>query len=268
MAAKKPIENYLNGERELPFEELFLVSEKKPFYKTASDRAAKYIVLPLATITTFTGVPNWDAPKHTPKQSVKQDGIVYVQKESPKGIADFLKQAEAWAEDGIVVYIEDFKVRVPSASEFDTYANQGEAATSLLRNALRKRGVKVVTRTDKIKKDTIVIKGEYVYQMNDTETQSLPDYDPTQTPDTITVSIEFDKDGESIGPRIYRKCQDPHYSGSMVDSLAYEAVGYLRGLSNEKNPSPPGKTETLNSDAPDWFQDLVNSVRQKKSSFK
>ena len=44
MATKNPIGNYLEGERELPYEELFLAPERKPFYK----RFAKYIAPPLA----------------------------------------------------------------------------------------------------------------------------------------------------------------------------------------------------------------------------
>src|SRR4030042_4651884 len=50
MATKNPIGNYLEGERELPYEELFL-SKEKPFYK----RAAKYIAPPLVGMTMLAG---------------------------------------------------------------------------------------------------------------------------------------------------------------------------------------------------------------------
>jgi hypothetical protein len=142
MATRNPMENYLKGERELPFEELFLAPEKKPFYK----KAARYIAPVLTGITIFSGIPQWDAPKHVPKQNIKQDGIVYTLKSAPKSLQKLLKVAKAWAEDGVSVYVEDFT----EGSQRDPPAmyNMGSSFSKELKINLSNKGVNVVEGSD------------------------------------------------------------------------------------------------------------------------
>lgn len=138
---------------ELPYEELFLAKEKKPY------KIGKYIAPVMIGVTTFAGIPDWDAPKNIPKHTEKQPGIVYAQKKSPKGIADLLKQMEAWAQDGVSVYVEDFKEtkRISNWSyQQPAIDGLGNAILGDLTINLRAMGVKV---TDNYNNADIVITG-------------------------------------------------------------------------------------------------------------
>jgi hypothetical protein len=99
ITGKLPIEKNYGGRTEDLTE--------KSFYK----RVIEYSVPLLAGLTIFTGIPDWGAPKHTSKQIVKQDGVVYNLKSAPKNLHGLLKMAVAEAqENGTSVYIGEIRL--------------------------------------------------------------------------------------------------------------------------------------------------------------
>jgi hypothetical protein len=177
MAAKKPIENYLNGERELPFEELFLAPEKKP-YKNLFWGAVGGTVLTLASLI---GIPDSDMPK----QNVKQPGIVYTLKSAPKDLQALLEMAQAEAQvNGVSVYVEDFGCNSMINADFP---DLGKSLANNLRMKLREMKINV-KRTYNPNTDILIsgqadvvgnaAKGTYIilkmgYEMNGTDTEGM-----------------------------------------------------------------------------------------------
>jgi len=173
MATKNPIGNYGGRMDELPFEELFLAPEKKPFYK----RATQYAVPVIAGLTMLTGVPDWNAPKHFPKQAAKQPGI-----------ADILKMAEAMAEekqDGIVIYINP--VCAVEGTEPGKYERMVPAQIKSVLS--RKKGIRLTTIREKA---DMVIDLSLFYMPSDPRIET----GPYESNDSITITTTYiDREG-------------------------------------------------------------------------
>ncbi|MCX6814166.1 MAG: twin-arginine translocation signal domain-containing protein [Candidatus Aenigmarchaeota archaeon] len=150
----------------------------------------------------------------------------------------FLKQMEAWAEDGVSVYIDNFEVAgdLPQG----LYQNVERQIPMKLATILRNKGVKVITRSDKVTDDTIIIRGTFNYKYKDPQMRTgymdLPF-------DSIELNIQYEDNESLAGGKTYKR-DSRMFPDPMLDEVGSDMAGYLinrrtppRGsrLQNEKH---------------------------------
>lgn len=201
MATKNPIGNYLKGEREID-SSVYQSPEGKQPYKM-SRRGFLKGAAGLAGAAIF------------------GEGL--------------LKQMEAWAQDnGVSVYIEpQFLIsgREPYEGAFN---NIDMAIPMKLSSILKQKGIKVITRPEKITDDTIIIRGTFNYIASDNENEKSSS---GRFLDSIEINIQYEKDGSLLDSQIFkqdeRKYPDPMLY-QIVDTISKNVINLSNGNGNSK----------------------------------
>jgi len=173
-----------------------------------------------------------------------------------KGI---LKQMEAWAQHGASVYIANFDVTgdLPQG----LYQNVERQIPTTLETILRNKGIKVITRSDRITDDTIIIKGSFNYRYKDSQMrtgyQDLPF-------DSIELNIQYESNGSLLEGKRYKR-DARKFPNPMIDEVGSDISLYLK----MNSMGPPKESVSRNDvQAPDEIMVQINGHWKKARKYK
>jgi hypothetical protein len=137
----------------------------------------------------------------------------------------FLKQMEAWAQDGVSVYIDNFLIGgdIPEGK----YQNVDKTIPRELAKILKNKGIKVLTNPDRITDDTIIIRGTFTYIADDHSMPRISDGSPFFA-DSIKISVEYENGGSLMGSKEL-KYDWRFYPDPMLENVGREVAAELKG---------------------------------------
>ena len=152
----------------------------------------------------------------------------------------FLKQMEAWAEDGVSVYIEDFLVGgdLPEGK----YQNASKTIPRELAKILKNNGINVLTSPEYITNDTIIIKGTFTYSANDYTMPRTFDGSPFFV-DSIKISVDYENGG-SLMDSNELKYDWRLYPDPMLGQIGEDAAKFLKTKTGFNTYSPKSEART------------------------
>jgi len=171
----------------------------------------------------------------------------------------FLKQMEAWAQNGVSVYIDNFLIGgdIPEGK----YQNASKTIPRELAKILKSRGINVLTSPEYITNDTIIIRGTFTYNANDHTMPRISDGSPFFA-DSIKISVEYENGGSLIDSNEL-KYDWRLYPDPMLGNLGREMYDYISSIRSKKRVSRTERPPLLSNQTRDEIVMEIDGKRRR-----
>jgi hypothetical protein len=174
----------------------------------------------------------------------------------------FLKQMEAWAQDGVSVYIDNFLIGgdIPEGK----YQNVDKTIPRELAKILKRNGINVLTNPEYITNDTIIISGTFTYSANDHTMPRISDGSPFFM-DSIKISVEYENGGSLIDSNEL-KYDWRLYPDPMLGNLGREMSNYIGSIRSKRRISRTEQSPLLSQTRDEIVMEIDGKRRRLKKA--